>query len=222
MWSGNVALAARSAWPGTVPQISTFVLLERPQCRQIGPSAANTRRMHRHSCRRNDRNVDRSVGATKEPCTPTFDPPLRIAGSPTIGAVTPGSVSATAWRQRTVALGRTAAGAMLPTLPVRLRPAASRSSRLWGWLGPLGVMLIAAVLRLWRLGEPEIVLFDETYYAKDAYSLLQHGYVREFTESANDRIVDGRLTGSSSPKSPRSCIPTAASGSSPQASRSSA
>ena len=83
---------------------------------------------------------------------------------------------------------------MLPPLPVRLRPAASRSSRLWGWLGPLGVMLIAAVLRLWRLGEPEIVLFDETYYAKDAYSLLQHGYVREFTESANDRIVDGKLT----------------------------
>ena len=84
---------------------------------------------------------------------------------------------------------------MLPTLPVRLRFPAAGSSRLWGWLGPLGVMLVAAVLRLWRLGEPDSVLFDETYYAKDAYSLLQYGYVREFTESANDRIVDGKLTG---------------------------
>ncbi len=75
-----------------------------------------------------------------------------------------------------------------------MRSPVSGSSRLWGWLGPLGVMLVAAVLRLWRLGEPQSVLFDETYYAKDAWSLLTYGYVREFTENANDRIVTGDLT----------------------------
>ncbi len=31
-------------------------------------------------------------------------------------------------------------------------------------------------LRLWDLGRPNRFLFDETYYAKDAWSLLRHGY----------------------------------------------
>ena len=101
----------------------------------------------------------------------------------------------TALRERTVALGRSGAGAALPALVHRLGSPVRESSRLWGWLGPLGVSLVAAVFRLWRLGEPRIVLFDETYYAKDAWSLLQYGYVREFTDSANDKIVAGRLSG---------------------------
>ncbi len=38
-------------------------------------------------------------------------------------------------------------------------------------------------------------MFDETYYAKDAWSLLQHGYVQDFVEKANDKVVAGDLTG---------------------------
>src|SRR5262249_31256223 len=47
--------------------------------------------------------------------------------------------------------------------------------RLWGWIGPLLVTLFAAVLRFTRLSAPNQVMFDETYYAKDAWSILKHG-----------------------------------------------
>ncbi len=47
--------------------------------------------------------------------------------------------------------------------------------RLWGWIGPLLVTLFAAVLRFNRLSVPNAIMFDETYYAKDAWSILKHG-----------------------------------------------
>jgi dolichyl-phosphate-mannose-protein mannosyltransferase len=47
--------------------------------------------------------------------------------------------------------------------------------RLWGWIGPLLVTAFAAFLRFNRLSVPNAVIFDETYYAKDAWSILQHG-----------------------------------------------
>jgi dolichyl-phosphate-mannose-protein mannosyltransferase len=47
--------------------------------------------------------------------------------------------------------------------------------RLWGWIGPLLVTLFAGVLRFSRLSLPKSVIFDETYYAKDAWSILKHG-----------------------------------------------
>ena len=65
--------------------------------------------------------------------------------------------------------------------------------RVVGWLGPVAVAALALALRLWDLGRPNRLVFDETYYAKDAYSLLQHGYVQDFVEDANDRIVAGDL-----------------------------
>ncbi|GAB7106739.1 phospholipid carrier-dependent glycosyltransferase [Streptomyces phaeofaciens JCM 4814] len=45
-----------------------------------------------------------------------------------------------------------------------------------GWLGPLLVAVLAGALRFWRLGRPRDLVFDETYYAKDAWSLLRLGY----------------------------------------------
>ena len=65
--------------------------------------------------------------------------------------------------------------------------------RVVGWVGPLSVAVLALALRLWHLGRPNLLVFDETYYAKDAYSLLQHGYVQDFVEDANDKIVAGDL-----------------------------
>jgi dolichyl-phosphate-mannose--protein O-mannosyl transferase len=47
--------------------------------------------------------------------------------------------------------------------------------RLWGWIGPLLVTAFAAFLRFNRLSVPDAVVFDETYYAKDAWSILKHG-----------------------------------------------
>ena len=45
----------------------------------------------------------------------------------------------------------------------------------WGWLGPLLVTAFGAFLRFSRLSVPRAVVFDETYYVKDAWSILQHG-----------------------------------------------
>ncbi|MFI8593683.1 dolichyl-phosphate-mannose--protein mannosyltransferase [Microbacterium sp. NPDC078428] len=56
---------------------------------------------------------------------------------------------------------------------MRTRP---RIGRLWRWLGPALVVLLAGVLRLWNLAHPHALVFDETYYAKDAWTLLHLGY----------------------------------------------
>ncbi|RFA19888.1 phospholipid carrier-dependent glycosyltransferase [Subtercola boreus] len=48
--------------------------------------------------------------------------------------------------------------------------------RAWRWGGPLAVTLLAAILRLWNLGDPHSLVFDETFYVKDAWSLLHLGY----------------------------------------------
>ncbi|MET9406062.1 phospholipid carrier-dependent glycosyltransferase [Streptomyces sp. NPDC002935] len=54
--------------------------------------------------------------------------------------------------------------------------AACRLARWSEWGGPLLVALLAGLPRFWRLGSPRAVVFDETYYSKDAWSLLRLGY----------------------------------------------
>jgi dolichyl-phosphate-mannose--protein O-mannosyl transferase len=44
------------------------------------------------------------------------------------------------------------------------------------WLGPVLVAVLAGAIRFWHLGRPRDLVFDETYYAKDAWSLLHLGY----------------------------------------------
>ncbi|WP_299279057.1 phospholipid carrier-dependent glycosyltransferase [uncultured Georgenia sp.] len=71
-----------------------------------------------------------------------------------------------------------------------LRP--GPTDRLWGWLGPLLVTAVAAVLRLVNLDHPTRLIFDETYYVKQAYSLLTLGYEGEWEgEEVNDRFREG-------------------------------
>ena len=64
-----------------------------------------------------------------------------------------------------------------------------REPRWLGWGGPLLVALLAGVARFWNLGSPRAVIFDETYYAKDAWSLLKLGYEGSWPDKANDMIV---------------------------------
>ncbi|MDX3076828.1 phospholipid carrier-dependent glycosyltransferase [Streptomyces sp. MI02-7b] len=45
-----------------------------------------------------------------------------------------------------------------------------------GWFGPLLVAVFAGLLRFWNLGRPHDVVFDETFYAKDSWSMLRLGY----------------------------------------------
>jgi dolichyl-phosphate-mannose--protein O-mannosyl transferase len=66
-----------------------------------------------------------------------------------------------------------------------------------GWTASIGVALLALFLRLWHLGSPKEFEFDETYYAKDAWSLLHFGYVRDYAspDQVNQQILDGKTTG---------------------------
>jgi dolichyl-phosphate-mannose-protein mannosyltransferase len=61
----------------------------------------------------------------------------------------------------------------------------------WRWGGPIVVTLLAAFLRLWHLGRPDALVFDETYYVKDAWSIIHLGY--EGTWPANS-TAPGALT----------------------------
>jgi dolichyl-phosphate-mannose--protein O-mannosyl transferase len=63
--------------------------------------------------------------------------------------------------------------------------------RPWGWLGPLLVTAFGAFLRFNRLQVPRALIFDETYYAKDAWSILNHGVELNLVSNANAIIQAG-------------------------------
>ncbi len=95
--------------------------------------------------------------------------------------------------ERREGLSRNAAGHRVPL-------AAQRAYRRMddafvGWFASVAVTLLALFLRLWRLGEPHDFLFDETYYAKDAWSMANHGYVLSYVDGADDKILGGQVTG---------------------------
>lgn len=56
---------------------------------------------------------------------------------------------------------------------------------LWGWGGPLLVAVFAGVLVFHRLGSPHALVWDETYYAKDAWSLLHYGVEHNWRTGAD-------------------------------------
>ncbi|MBC7402124.1 MAG: phospholipid carrier-dependent glycosyltransferase [Microbacteriaceae bacterium] len=59
------------------------------------------------------------------------------------------------------------------------------AGQLWYWGGPIAVTLLAAVLRLVRLGDPRSLVFDETFYVKDAWTLLHLGYEASWPDNAD-------------------------------------
>ncbi len=50
------------------------------------------------------------------------------------------------------------------------------TDRFWGWVAPLVVTAIGGLLRFWRLDRPPSLVFDETYYVKEAAAMLRVGY----------------------------------------------
>jgi len=74
----------------------------------------------------------------------------------------------------------------------RLRVAAEpRLQRLYGWLAPTLVTLLAAILRFANLAHPHAIVFDETYYIKDAWSQWNLGYAATWPDGADERFVAG-------------------------------
>ena len=61
--------------------------------------------------------------------------------------------------------------------------------------GFVSVMVIAAVTRLWNLGYPAKLVFDETYYVKDALTLSLEGHEKSWPEGADVAFQSGDVFG---------------------------
>ena len=64
------------------------------------------------------------------------------------------------------------------------------SDRALGWIAPLIVTAIGGFIRFFRLGTPNVLLFDEDYYVKDAWAMLKTGTERNWPET-----IDGTDAG---------------------------
>ncbi|SDS37270.1 dolichyl-phosphate-mannose--protein mannosyltransferase [Agrococcus carbonis] len=80
----------------------------------------------------------------------------------------------------TAAYGRLEARVREPRIRRRLEIAA-----------PVAILALAAVARLTALGHPHLLVFDETYYVKEAWSVWQLGYEGEWGEGADERFEAG-------------------------------
>ncbi len=88
-------------------------------------------------------------------------------------------------------LSRRADGRHFPGLQRRSRAAIRSSDPLVGWVITIAITSLAGILRFVHLGRPNSFLFDETYYAKQAWSLIHHGYAQSYVDGANAKILDG-------------------------------
>ncbi|HEY2643914.1 MAG TPA: phospholipid carrier-dependent glycosyltransferase [Galbitalea sp.] len=64
-------------------------------------------------------------------------------------------------------------------------------ARIIRWIGPVFVTLVAAFTRLWNLGDPRALVFDETFYVKDAYTLWNLGYEGSWPANPNPGFAAG-------------------------------
>lgn len=92
-------------------------------------------------------------------------------------------------------LSRTASGDAVPLARDRASLRRRLEDPIVGWSAALAVTLLAFFLRIWKVGTPDEFAFDETYYAKDAWSMLNHGYVRKYVDDADKLIMNGDTRG---------------------------
>ncbi len=89
-------------------------------------------------------------------------------------------------------------GRPVPLAAERARGLRRLEDPLIGWAASLSITVVALFLRLWKLGTPHSFEFDETYYAKDAWSLWHFGYARDYLNNdggvANKHILAGQTT----------------------------
>ena len=124
------------------------------------------------------------------------------AGQPAFNPDDEGSLGTDAIGPGTAADVATTRSVALPGASTAERIAALRDrlitpmpdDRLWGWIWPLVITAFAAFLRFNRLSVPNSIIFDETYYVKDAWIILQHGVEWTWNQfpTANAQIVAGQ------------------------------
>ncbi len=81
-------------------------------------------------------------------------------------------------------------GPPTPSVRDRMIPP-MRGKVLWGWIGPLAVTLLGGILRFIGLDKPNVIAFDETYYAKDGFSLITWLVERTPIKEADKAILAG-------------------------------
>jgi dolichyl-phosphate-mannose--protein O-mannosyl transferase len=96
---------------------------------------------------------------------------------------------------RTRGLSRTATGLAVPSATRRTRSPLEDQDPVIGWIVTAAITLLAGFLRLWGLGNPHSFEFDETYYAKDAWSMLHLGYASNYAADADKQILAGHPLG---------------------------
>ena len=127
------------------------------------------------------------------------------AAAQQVGAAPSGaSASSQGAQAGTAAMAGTAAPALespQPRTREQLRAVLGLPSRLPsrvvtrnGWIATVVTTLIAAFTRLWNLGSPHEIMFDETYYVKDAYSIWHLGYEGTWAQNANASFVRGNFS----------------------------
>jgi len=68
------------------------------------------------------------------------------------------------------------------------------SDRVWALLGALLVTAVAAGARLWELARPGSLVFDETYYVKEGWSLASLGWEAAWPEEPNPAFEAGDVS----------------------------
>lgn len=74
------------------------------------------------------------------------------------------------------------------------RPGLKSSQARWGIYGPALVSLLAFLSRVLRLDSIKTLVFDETYYVKDAYALVKRGYEVQWPKDYDAAFVSGHFT----------------------------
>ncbi|MGY5763591.1 dolichyl-phosphate-mannose--protein mannosyltransferase [Brachybacterium sp. DNPG3] len=80
--------------------------------------------------------------------------------------------------------------AVLASLRRRLKTFDMPFSRI-SWALTMGLFGLALVLRLWGLGTIDELIFDETYYVKDAYTISQNGVEMDWPDEPDEAFEAG-------------------------------
>ena len=76
---------------------------------------------------------------------------------------------------------------------LRLAIRKASTSHHFTWVSTLVVTLVAAAFRFVNLASPQSLVFDETYYVKDAYTLGMTGSERKWPAEPNPQFESGQL-----------------------------
>ncbi|WP_051171935.1 dolichyl-phosphate-mannose--protein mannosyltransferase [Microbacterium indicum] len=75
------------------------------------------------------------------------------------------------------------------------RLTSERAARIASWAVPVAVTAVAAATRIIGVGGPHELIFDETYYVKDAWTLLHLGYEAQWGDDPNPAFESGATGG---------------------------